>query len=109
GVGHRLVALAAVELDREAVRLVADTLEELQLDRVVRQSQRLAAAWDEDLLDPLGEAHNGHAEVAELAQHREPGRQLAAAAVDDDQRGERREALVVLLVVRAALALLHVL
>ncbi len=39
---HRLVAAAAVELDREAVRLVADALEQLELGRVVRQ-QRAAA------------------------------------------------------------------
>ena len=64
GVRHRLVALAAVELDREAVRLVAHALEQLELDGVVREPQRVAAARDEHLLDPLREAHDVHAEVA---------------------------------------------
>src|SRR5215208_6134923 len=100
-VGHRLVALAAVELDGEPVRLVAHALEQLELDRVVRQPERFAPAGDEDLLDPLRQADDRHAEVAELAEHGEAGGELPAPAVDDDQRGQRGEALVVLLVVRA--------
>ena len=97
---HRLVAPAAVELDREAVRLVAGALEQLQLGRVVGQPQRRLHARLEHLLDPLGEADHGHAQVAERAQLLQPGGQLAAAAVDHDQRRQRGEALVVLLVVR---------
>ena len=58
-VEHRLarrrVAPLAVEGDREAVRLVADPLQELQPRRVLREQDRLGAARDEDLLDPLGE------------------------------------------------------
>ena len=87
---HRPVAPAAVELDREAVRLVAHALEELQLGRVVGQPERRAAPGHEHLLDPLGEAHDRHAEVAERAELLEPGRQLPLAAVDHDQGGHGR-------------------
>jgi hypothetical protein len=91
------------------VGLVAGALEQLQLRGVVAEQQRRAAAGREDLLDPLGEADHGHAQVAERPELVQPGRQLPLAAVDHDQRGQRREALVVLLLMRAALALGYVL
>ena len=51
---------------------------------------RLRAARDEDLLEPLGEADHGHAALGERPQRPQPGRELALAAVDHDQRGQRR-------------------
>ena len=54
----------------------------------------------EHLLDALGQADHGHAQVPERPQLAQAGRQLAPAAVDHDQRGQRGEALVELLVVR---------
>src|SRR5215217_5799556 len=107
--GHRPVTASTVELDREPVRLVADALEQLQLGRIVRQTERSAAAGREDLLDPLRQADHGDAEIAERSQLAQARRQLALAAVDHDQRRNRREALVELPVVRAPLALLDVL
>src|SRR4029079_2424926 len=77
GVRHRAFALAAVELDREAVRLVAHALEQLELDRVVREAERRAPAWHEHLLDPLREAHHGHPERAELVEDRQARGQLS--------------------------------
>jgi hypothetical protein len=94
-----------MELDREAVRLVAGALEKLQLGGVVGESQRRPHPRHEHLLDPLCEADHRHAEVAERPELLEARGQLAAAAVDDDQRRQRGEALVVLLVMRTALAL----
>ena len=93
--GHGLVPAAAVVGDREAMRLVADALQQLQLGGGVVEHQRRAAAGDEDLLDPLGQRDHAHALLAKAAQHRQPGAQLALAAVDHDQVGERREARVV--------------
>src|SRR3954447_5799130 len=43
--GHRPVAAAPVVSDGEAVRLVADALEQLQLGRVVRPHDRHGVAW----------------------------------------------------------------
>src|SRR3954469_20984710 len=51
--GHRAVAPRAVMRYREAVRLVADALEELQRRRVVAEHDRLAPSRHEDLLDAL--------------------------------------------------------
>src|SRR3954449_3695339 len=48
--GHRPVAADAVVGDREAVRLVADALEQLERGRLVREHDRLRAAGREDLL-----------------------------------------------------------
>ena len=98
-----------MELAGEAVRLVARTLEQLQRRRVVPEHDRLAAARQEDLLDPLGQADDGHAEVAERLERAQAGRQLSPASVDHDQARQRRERGVVVLLVRRALALGHVL
>ena len=51
----------SVVRDREAVRLVAHALQQLELRRVVRQRDGLADAREEDLLDPLGERDDGDA------------------------------------------------
>ena len=101
--GHRLVAAAAVVRDREPVRLVAHPLQQPQGLGVARDRDRLRAAGDEDLLDPLGEPDHGHLVVAALEQGRQRAharRELALAAVDHDQVGQRGEALVALGVVR---------
>jgi hypothetical protein len=58
--------------DREAVGLVAHALQELQLGRVVVEQDRVGAAGDEDLLDPLGQRDDGHAAVDEPSSARMP-------------------------------------
>ena len=62
-----------MELDGEAMRLVADALQQLQLRGVVVEHERAALSREEDLLDPLGEAHDRGAEVAERLQFLEAG------------------------------------
>src|ERR1700754_3567749 len=54
--GHRLIAATAVEGDREAVRLVADPLQQPQGVRSLLQQDRVAPPGYEHLLDPFGEA-----------------------------------------------------
>ena len=98
-----------MELDREAMRLVPDALEKLQLGRVVGKSKRRAAAGHVHLLDPLGEADHRNPEIEERCQFPDTGGQLSRATVDHDQGGHRREALVEFAVVRAALTLSDVL
>src|SRR5258707_9305121 len=49
------LATLAVEAEREPVCLVADALQQLKPGVVPREHDRVAAAGDEDLLDPLGE------------------------------------------------------
>ena len=95
--GPAQVGVATLPMVRhgEAVRLVADALQEERAGVVGRQRQRVAAAGHEDLLALLGEADEVHVH-ASLAQRGARGRELPLAAVDDDQVGQRREALVVL-------------
>src|ERR1051325_2127151 len=50
GARHRLVAAAAVELDRESVGFISCALEQLEAGRVVPHDDRHAAAGDEYLL-----------------------------------------------------------
>ena len=52
---HRLGAPGAVVGDREAVRLVADPLEEVEALAGARQDHRVLLAGQPDLLEPLGE------------------------------------------------------
>ena len=98
-VEHRLarrrVAALPVERDREAVRLVADPLQQLQPGRVIRQQDRLRPAGNEDLLDPLGERDHRHPRQVELAHRGQRRRELALAAVDHDEVRRRGERLVV--------------
>ena len=98
--GHRAVAAGAVVGDREAVRLVADALQQLQLGGRVVEHERRAAAGQEDLLDPLGQRDDRDAALAKAVQRAEAGRQLTLAAVDHDQVRQRGEARVVGGVVR---------
>ena len=53
--GHRPVAADAVVGDGEAMGLVTDALQQLQLRCVMGEHQRLRAAGEEHLLDPLGQ------------------------------------------------------
>src|SRR4051794_1085444 len=70
------VAAAAVVLDREPVRLVADPLQQARGLGVGGEVERRRAAWDVDLLQPLGEADDGDAALAERLQRPHPRRQL---------------------------------
>ena len=83
--------------DREAVRLVADPLQELQAGGVLRQHDRLRPARDEDLLDPLRERDHRDARQVVALHRRERRRELALAAVDHDEVRRRAERLVPLL------------
>src|SRR4051812_9701675 len=65
---HAAVAAAAVVVDREAVRLVADPLQQARGLGVGGEVERLGTAGDEDLLQPLGEADDGDAALAERLQ-----------------------------------------
>ena len=91
--------------DREAVRLVAHALQELERRRVVGQDDRLRDARDEDLLDPLGQRHDRHAAREEPLQRLDPGAELALAAVDHDEARQCCERFVALGVVGADLLL----
>jgi hypothetical protein len=94
GMGHRTVPAAAVMLDREAMRLVADPLEEPQGLGVRADGQRLGATRDEHLLDALGQPDHRDVgplrdvAVDERRQGAHAGAQLSLAAVDDDQVGK---------------------
>ena len=70
---HAAVAAAAVVVDREAVRLVADLLQQARGLRVGGEVERLGAAGDVDLLQPLGEADDGGAALGERRQRPHPG------------------------------------
>ena len=89
--GHRAVAPAAVMGDREAVRLVAHALQQLELRRVVAEEERLGIPRPEHLLDPLGQRDDRDAALAEALQHAQPGRELPWAAVDHDEVRQGRE------------------
>ncbi len=87
--------------DREAVRLVADALQQLQLGRRVVEHERRARGPGRNTSSMrLASEIDRHAALAEAAQRPEPGRELALAAVDHDEVRQRREARVVGGVVR---------
>src|SRR3954451_22820302 len=97
--GHRPVAADPVVRDREAVGLVADALEQLELRRVVVEQDRVRLAREEHLLDPLGERDDDDPAGAEVLQRLDARAELALAAVYHDQVRQRGERRVVLLVV----------
>src|SRR5206468_3357500 len=74
----RLAALA-VEADGEAVRLVAQPLQELQPRRVAREHDRVGPAGHVDLLDPLGERDHRDAGQVVRLHGRQGGGELALA------------------------------
>src|SRR5471032_381909 len=72
----RLAAARAVARDREAVRLVADLLDEMQRRMIGRQAARLVLAGHEELLHAglalhaLGHADHADVMQAEILHHR---------------------------------------
>ena len=58
--------------DREAVRLVADALEQLQLGGRVVEHERVRAAGHEDLLEPLRQRDHRDAALAKPASGSRP-------------------------------------
>src|ERR1700760_398916 len=102
---HRAVATRAVMRDREAVRLVAYALQQLQLRGRVVEHERRAAPGDEQLLDPLRQRDDRDAALAKAGPRTEPGRELALAAVDYDYVRQRCEARVIRRIVRREVGL----
>src|SRR4029078_4549457 len=85
-----------VEAEREAVRLVADPLQELKAGRGRVEHDRAGAPGYEDLLLPLRERDPRPAREVVGLHRGERRRELTLAAVDDDEVGDRGKALVVL-------------
>src|SRR5450432_1641254 len=89
--GARLAAARAMPRDREAVRLVADLLDQVQRRMIGRQATRLFLARDEELLHAglalhtLGHADHADVMQAEVLHHRLRSVDLPEAAVDEDQ------------------------
>ena len=83
----------AVEGDREAVRLVADALQQAQRRALGRAGDGVDRVAGEDQLLLLGQADGDEPLEAERAQRLVGRRELALAAVDDDQIGQRPAAL----------------
>ena len=71
--------------DREAVRLVADPLQQVEALAGARQDHRVLLAGQPDLLEPLGQPADRHVVDAELVEGPLGGRDLRRAAVDDDE------------------------
>src|SRR5215211_3928856 len=99
GGGHGPSTHLAVVGVGEAVGLVADALQQVQLRRVPLQPHRLRAARLEDLLVALGERAQGYVRQLgahlELLQNRDDRGELALAAVEQDQIRSGDELLVV--------------
>ena len=84
------VALAAqftVVCDGEAVRLVANALDEVERLAAARQDHGIGTALGEDVLELLGKPDDGHGQVACATNDFQRGRKLSLAAVDDDEVG----------------------
>ena len=67
------------------MRLVADALQQLERAAVVRQAQRLAFSWQENLLTLFGEADDRQFVQAQLAEFPHGHAELAFATVHDDE------------------------
>src|SRR5690606_35028296 len=91
--GDVVLALLPLETDREAVRLVADALDEEERLAVARQDDRERLPGQPHLFESLGDAGDRDVADAELAQHGGSGVDLRLAAVDEDEAGSVREAL----------------
>src|SRR5215210_4975607 len=98
GGGHGPSAHLAVVGVGEAVSLVADALQQVQLRRVSLQHHRLRATRLEDLLITLGERAQGDLRQfrahAEFVEDRGDRGELALAAVEQDHVRRRHELLV---------------
>ena len=79
-----------MEGDGEAVRLVADALDEEERLRIARQEDRVWAAGQEQLLVLLGQAGDRRPVMPTSSSAAEGGVELALAAVDDDEIGQGR-------------------
>ena len=90
-----------MEADGEAVRLVADPLQELEPRVVPREDDGPRPPRHEHLLLPLRERDHGHARQVERLHRGDRRCELALAAVDHDEVRRRRERLVVLVRGRA--------
>ena len=83
-----LRAHLAVVGDGEAVRLVAQPLQQVERARGGGQDDRLALPGQEELLALLGQAGQGQVVQAELVEDLAGRADLALAAVDDDEVGQ---------------------
>lgn len=84
-----VVALLAVEGDAEAVCLIADVADNLQWLTRAREIVGYGVAWVEDLLEALGETHDGYLAIyAQLLEYCVGTRELTLAAIDDDEVGK---------------------
>ena len=84
GVHARLLAQLAVVRNAEAVRLIADALDQVQRGRLAVQQDALLPVRQEDLLQPLRQAEDR--DVVAHGQHRLARKaQLLRAAVDEDE------------------------
>ena len=59
GSAHPLAALLTVEIDREAVRLIADVLHELEGVGIARNDHRVRVLGQPQFLQSLSDAHEG--------------------------------------------------
>src|SRR6185437_7727149 len=90
----RLLAARAMRADGEAMRLIAQTLQEIE-HRVARlEAHRLLSRAEEALapgvaVRPLGDADDGNLADTEIGQHGVGRRHLPGAAVDQQQVGPR--------------------
>ena len=91
----------AVVRDREAVGLVAESLDEIERLRRRGQDDRVAATGQEQLLALLRRSRERQVVEAELVEHRAGGADLALAAVDDDEVGQAPAELLGAALVRA--------
>ena len=83
-----LAAQFAVVGDGEAMRLVANALDEVERLAAARQDHRIGTALGEDVLELLGKPDDGHGQVACTADDLQRGRKLSLAAVNDDEVGQ---------------------
>src|SRR5215217_5183418 len=98
---HLALALRPMRPDREAVRLVAQALHEIERRIARRQLQRRLSGQKESLaagvaVAPLGDADEGHIVDADLRQRFARGLELPLAAVDEHEVGPGREGVGVL-------------
>src|SRR3954454_16752729 len=98
---HLALALGPMRPDREAVRLVAQALHEIELRIARRQLQRRLSGQEEGLaagvaVAPLGDADEGHIVDADLRQRFARRLELPLAAVDEHEVGPGRERVVLL-------------
>ena len=80
--------------DGEAVRFVADALDEVEALRAPVKADGVARVDDEQLLLAFGQAGQGDVVHPQVAQLIMSGRELALASIDDDEIGQGLPALL---------------